>query len=142
MPARRSIDERLGALERRFDDREGPGAPTSADTDPAREESLEARIESLEETVTELRSEVQALRGYVGQVEHVNQSVERRADAAIAAVERLESAPKTPPPIATASPDPTTADADSGTETTESDPAEPAEPTAESGLLDRLRDLR
>lgn len=145
MPERRSIDERVGALERRLEAGDGhvsQVAGTEKRTEPPeagpdRTELLE-RIETLESTVADLEAGLQAVRGYVGTVEHVNDTVERRADAALAAVERLESAPKTPPPIATATQQKTDASSTS---------REPAEDTDEergvgAGLVERLRSLR
>lgn len=108
MPARRSIDERVGALERRLDDDSTVQAGAERDAaQPAAVdyEALRERIDSLEAAVADLEAGLQAVRGYVGNVEHVNESVQRRADAALAAVERIEAAPKTPPPIATAAPE-------------------------------------
>jgi hypothetical protein len=45
---------------------------------------------------------VHAVRGYVGEIRHVNAEVERTANAAVAAVDRLDAASGTPPAIATA----------------------------------------
>ena len=143
MPERRSIDERVGALERRLeagDGHESQAAGTSQGTGhpeagPDRTELLE-RIETLESTVADLEAGLQAVRGYVGTVEHVNDTVERRANAALAAVERLESAPKTPPPTATA----TQQAPDSSSRTAE--PEEDDDSQAGSGLVERLRSLR
>lgn len=112
MPQERSLEARLSAVERTI------GSVTASDgssVGQACEESrdlavggqhdaggtdISARIEDLEARVTELEAGLQAIRGYVGNVDHVNQSVERRANAAIAAVERLESAPDTQPALA------------------------------------------
>ncbi|MFW5965775.1 MAG: DUF7310 family coiled-coil domain-containing protein [Halodesulfurarchaeum sp.] len=107
MPQRRTIEERLAALERRLDAEAatiGSVSDTRSGKSATNVEQRSDRLLALEETVAELEASVQALRGYVGNVEHVNESVERRANAALAAVERLESAPKTPPPIAAAEP--------------------------------------
>ncbi len=107
MAQERALEDRLAALERRLDPETGTDTSTTARSraqshpDDA-DGTIEDRIADLEATVAELDGAVQALRGYVGNVNHVNQEVERRANAAIAAVERLESAPKTPPPIASA----------------------------------------
>lgn len=61
-------------------------------------ETLESRVAELESTTTrqsdrmdELDAGLQAVRGFLGGVDAVNEAVERRADAAIAAVERLEA---------------------------------------------------
>ena len=60
--------------------------------------TLEARVEELEAGATrrddrldELGAGLQAVRGFLGGVDAVNEAVERRADAAVAAVERLEA---------------------------------------------------
>jgi ABC-type transporter Mla subunit MlaD len=50
-------------------------------------DDLSERVAALETQVAELEAAVQALRGYVGNVNHVNSEVERRVDAALAAVE-------------------------------------------------------
>lgn len=140
MPARRPIDERVAALERRLGD-STPGPDPTATEPPAnaeRVEQLEARIETLEADLATLQSELQAVRGYVGNVEHVNETVEQRANAAIAAVERLEAAPKTPPPIATATPK-QRPDTDPAEDLETKDPS--AAESADPGLIERLRDL-
>lgn len=144
MPERRSIDERVGALERRLS-AEPADTTRTTESEPAAEQpdarcdqaDLQDRIETLESTVADLEAGLKAVRGYVGTVEHVNDTVERRADAALAAVERLESAPKTPPPIATA----TQQHAESASTAT-TEPDEDAETQPEPGLIDRLRSLR
>lgn len=51
--------------------------------------------------MTELEAGLQATRGYVGKMDHENQSVERWANAAIAAVERLEGPPMPSQPSST-----------------------------------------
>lgn len=53
---------------------------------------LEATVEELEATAEELEAAVQAVRGYAGNVRAVNRDVERRASAALAKAEALESA--------------------------------------------------
>ena len=53
-------------------------------------ETLEERLADAEERVDELEAANQALRGYVGNVRSVNEDVEQRAEAALAAVDRLE----------------------------------------------------
>jgi hypothetical protein len=61
-----------------------PGGTDSTD-DTAR------RVAELERRVTELEATTQALRGYVGGVRDLDREVERRANAALAAVDRLEA---------------------------------------------------
>lgn len=53
-------------------------------------DDLERDVAALAERVDALDATVQSLHGYVGELEHVNERVERRADAARAAVERFE----------------------------------------------------
>lgn len=53
-------------------------------------DDLEADLATVTERVDALDATVQSLHGYVGELEAVNDRVERRADAARAAVERLE----------------------------------------------------
>lgn len=78
------LERRIAAVERAV---EG----TAADADPDDTEELESRVATLESRVDELDAAVQAVRGFLGGVSAVNEAVERRADAAVAAVERLES---------------------------------------------------
>jgi septal ring factor EnvC (AmiA/AmiB activator) len=52
-------------------------------------DELEADLATLDERLDALDATVQSLHGYVGELEAVNDRVERRADAARAAVERL-----------------------------------------------------
>ncbi|MXR52224.1 hypothetical protein GRX03_11500 [Halovenus sp. WSH3] len=53
--------------------------------------TITERLDDLEEQVDEIDAAAQALRGYVGNVRSVNEDVERRADAALAKAEALES---------------------------------------------------
>ncbi|QCS41612.1 hypothetical protein [Natrinema versiforme] len=53
-------------------------------------EDLTARVEEHERRIATLEGRIDALDGVVGNVESVNGAVERRADAAVAAVDRLE----------------------------------------------------
>jgi chromosome segregation ATPase len=55
-----------------------------------RVDSLEQRVDDIDERTAELEAATQALRGYVGNVRAVNDEVEQRADAALAATDRLE----------------------------------------------------
>jgi len=110
-PDGKTLERRLAAVERavgdggQFDvesangnssaDANHPGiADNPADddhqADPADTESLEERLTTLETRFDELDAAVQAVRGFLGGVDAVNDAVESRADAAIAAVDRLE----------------------------------------------------
>lgn len=82
------LERRLAAVERAVD---GDAASTTAPQDAVDRERLEQRLDDLEARVDELDAALQAVRGFLGGVSAVNESVERRADAAVAAVERLES---------------------------------------------------
>jgi len=85
-PDDRTLERRLAAVERAVDGSEQPpGAPPTADV-----ESLENRLDELESRVAELDAALQAVRGFLGGVDAVNETVESRADAAVAAVEQLE----------------------------------------------------
>ena len=86
------LDARLDAVERALTDdgtdladvRDAAALSTAVD-------DLEARVADLEATVEELDAAVQAVRGYAGNVRAVNREVERRASAALAKAEALES---------------------------------------------------
>lgn len=82
------LERRLAAVERALE------ADPDLDQALARKHSdtadLESRVADLESRVDELDAAVQAVRGFLGGVSAVNESVERRADAAVAAVERIE----------------------------------------------------
>jgi hypothetical protein len=146
MAERRPLEERVGALERRLD-AEVPTEPTdeqaafeTADCNPT---ELASRLEALEESVADLEAAVEALRGYVGNIEHVNESVERRANAALAAVERLDSGPETPPPIATATREVPESWAEVAGDTDPRDNSADGEDSSngDDGLIDRLSAL-
>ncbi|AEN04554.1 hypothetical protein [Halolamina sp.] len=85
-PDQESLERRLDAVEAAVsaDESALEVAQSSSDTD------ISSRIEALETRIEELEAAVQAVRGFLGGVDAVNESVESRADAAIAAVERLE----------------------------------------------------
>ena len=85
------LDRRLRAVERALtDDADLTDLGDAAEL--AREvDSLADRLDAVEGRLDELDAATQALRGYVGNVREVNDAVERRADAAVAAVERLEA---------------------------------------------------
>ncbi len=58
---------------------------------PSRDQSdVAARLDELDGRLTDLEAAVQALRGYVGGRRRAVASVGRRADAALAAVDRIE----------------------------------------------------
>lgn len=83
------LERRLAAVERALDDENTPlnDGSTAHSYDTG---SLETRLETLEERLDELDAAVQSVRGFLGGVSAVNERVEQRANAAIAAVERLE----------------------------------------------------
>lgn len=85
------ITERLRAVERALTDADTEVADLSeAAAVHERLDELAADVETLAERLDALDATVQSLHGYVGELEHVNDRVERRADAARAAVERLD----------------------------------------------------
>ncbi len=85
------IDQRLSAVERAVVDSDvkldqlADLATLTEDLD-----RLEDRIEAHEQRIASLEGTVDALDGFAGSVESVNEDVEKQADAAIAAVDRLE----------------------------------------------------
>lgn len=86
------FDERLRAIERALTDGAGDCTDLAdAAALASRVEELEDRLDDLAERTDELDAATQALRGYVGNVRSVNRDVERRADAALAQVDRLEA---------------------------------------------------
>ncbi|WP_134672524.1 DUF7310 family coiled-coil domain-containing protein [Halorussus marinus] len=91
-----TLDERLRAVERALtgEDRDltdlRTGAELAAETD-----ALADRLDEAENRLDELDAATQALRGYVGNARTVNETVERRADAALAKAEALEREPPT-----------------------------------------------
>ena len=98
MPGRKGgmstdLDDRVRALERAVTARDDPPEPLPDVADvSATAADLEDRVGHLESRVQDLAARQQAVEAYVDRVEHVNESIERRADAALAAVDRLESA--------------------------------------------------
>jgi uncharacterized protein YoxC len=85
-----SLEARVDAIERTLTDgTDVEGLPEAARIE-SRVEDLEATADDVEERLAELEAAVQALRGFAGGVRAVDESVERRANAALAAVERLE----------------------------------------------------
>ena len=88
-----NIEARVDAVERALTDEETDLVDVrEAAALAATVEDLEARVDDLEETVAELDAGLQAVRGYAGNVRAVNRDIERRASAALAKAEALESA--------------------------------------------------
>jgi len=93
-----SLARRVDAIERAVGTASAGGspedpadaAPTATDLE-ARIEAVEDRLEAVESRLDDLDGAVQAVRGYAGAVRAVNQSVERRADLALAKAERGEA---------------------------------------------------
>mgnify|MGYP000681129951 CR=1 FL=1 len=86
------LETRLAAVERALTDGETDLADLQERTDlAATVEELDARVAELEATVEELDAALQAVRGYAGNVRAVNRDVERRASAALAKAEAIES---------------------------------------------------
>lgn len=88
---RADLEARLDAVERALTDSDA----TIADLGDAA--AVDSRLADLEDEVTtllarvdELDAATQAVRGYAGGISAVNEAVERRADLALATVERLE----------------------------------------------------
>ncbi|GAB7094901.1 hypothetical protein JCM30237_20540 [Halolamina litorea] len=85
------LERRLAAVERALGDGDD-GAVGDNDIDAvSRGHDVDGRLDTLETRVEELDAALQAVRGFLGGVSAVNESVERRADAAVAAVDRLET---------------------------------------------------
>ncbi|MFB6301444.1 MAG: hypothetical protein ABEH78_01075 [Haloferacaceae archaeon] len=89
---RERLADRLAAVERRLTDADpDEGGLGDVAAVEGRLAELEARADDLDERLGEVESGLQALRGYVGGVDAVDESVERRADAALAKAEELEA---------------------------------------------------
>ncbi|KOX93774.1 hypothetical protein AMS69_07595 [Haloarcula rubripromontorii] len=86
-----TLAERLRAVERAVTDgtTEFPDVTELAELEK-RVDTVEQRIDDIDERTTELEAATQALRGYMGNVRTVNEDIEQRADAALAATDRLE----------------------------------------------------
>ncbi|WP_332898333.1 DUF7310 family coiled-coil domain-containing protein [Haladaptatus sp. CMSO5] len=123
-----ALEERLSAVERTLTDTDQPVSDlehVAALTQ--RIDAVTDRLDTIDERLDRLDAAVQAVRGYVGQQKAVNDDVEQRADAALAAVDRLERT------LDSTQPEP---------EPRQSlDSFEPAEDTGEeaTGLLERFR---
>lgn len=79
--SREDLAERLDAVERRLD----AAYPDAADC------VEEERVEEFADRLADLEAAVEAIEGYVGEIERVDGELERRADAALAATDDLES---------------------------------------------------
>ncbi|MFB6195368.1 MAG: hypothetical protein ABEI80_04290 [Haloplanus sp.] len=87
----RGLDERVDAVERAVTDgHAAEGLPDAARMEE-RLADLETAVDDIDDRLAELEAAVQALRGFAGGIQAVDESVERRANAAIARVERLET---------------------------------------------------
>lgn len=85
------VERRLTAVERTLANTERPVSDLPERAALADDvERLNDRIDDLTARVAGLEGSTQALRGYVGNVRSVNEAVERRADAAVATVDRLD----------------------------------------------------
>jgi len=91
MSERDRLDRRLRAVERALtgDDRDIDTLAQSGDF-ARRLDEVEDRLHDIESRLDELDAATQAVRGYVGNIRSVNEDVAQRADAALAAVDRLE----------------------------------------------------
>jgi hypothetical protein len=91
-----ALDERLRAVERALTDGDDDLTDLRNAAELARQlDALGERLDDVEARLDELDAATQALRGYVGNVRAVNESVERRADAALAKAESLEADART-----------------------------------------------
>lgn len=97
-----TLSERLDAVERALTEGEADltdvreRAALSAELD-----RLDDRLDGIEARLDELDAAVEAVRGYAGNVRAVNRDVERRASAALAKAEALETALDAPDDTAT-----------------------------------------
>jgi hypothetical protein len=85
------IEARLDAVERALTDGDHDAVADAA-TVAADLQALEERVADLEAAMDDVDAAVQAVRGYAGNVRAVNRDVERRASAALAKAETLETA--------------------------------------------------
>ncbi|WP_338741716.1 DUF7310 family coiled-coil domain-containing protein [Haloplanus salilacus] len=85
------LDDRIDAVERAISDGHAvDGLPDTARMEQ-RLDDIETNVEELDDRLADLEAAVQALRGFAGGVRAVDEEVERRANAAVARVERLEA---------------------------------------------------
>lgn len=143
-----SITARLDAVERAVS---GGGSDDLTDLATAAEATdrlatAAKRLDDVEDRLADLESATQALRGYVGAIRAVNERVERRADRALAAVERFERESSPAPPVSaepTAGPnaEPNAEQGDAfGDRARDRDCDEDADEASDVPLADRLRD--
>ncbi|WP_251329921.1 DUF7310 family coiled-coil domain-containing protein [Haloplanus pelagicus] len=86
-----TLEERVDAIERALTDGHADDGLPDAARMETRLAELDRTAEEVDDRLSELEATVQALRGFVGGVDAVDESVERRANAAVARVERLEA---------------------------------------------------
>ncbi|MFB6094001.1 MAG: hypothetical protein ABEJ77_03575 [Halanaeroarchaeum sp.] len=99
-----ALADRLAAVERALTGEDAPvGALEDRAALDARIATVERRLEALDARLDETEAAITAVRGYVGEISHVNDEVERTAHAALAAVERLDGE-HAPPALATVDP--------------------------------------
>lgn len=110
------LRERVEAVERAITDGDGDlTALAEGAASAERIDALETTVDALQDDVAELEAATQALRGYVGSIRSVNESVEERADAAIAAVDALEDRLPSEPRSLDVDPNPVTGEDDTPT---------------------------
>lgn len=87
-----TLEQRLRTVERAVTDgtTEFPEITELAEIE-RRVAAVEERVADIDERTSDLEAATQALRGYVGNVRSVNEDVEQRANAALAATDRLEA---------------------------------------------------
>jgi hypothetical protein len=121
-----TLAERLDAVERALTDGE-------ADLDDVRDRAalsaeldrFDDRLDEIEARLEELDAALEAVRGYAGNVRAVNRDVERRASAALAKAEALETALEAPDDAGTTVPTALSSTADSdGTDASPRDETE------------------
>jgi len=85
------LEQRVAAIENTVTDGDVEFEEVSDITELVKEvQNMSERLETLERRLVEIEGATQSLEGYLGNVRSVNQETEDRADAAIAAVDRLE----------------------------------------------------
>lgn len=91
MDEERPLHERVAALERAVTDGHADDGLPDAGRMATRVDDIEATVEELDDRMAELDAAVQALRGFAGGVRAVDEEIERRANAAISRIDRLEA---------------------------------------------------